>query len=199
VARGGRTYLGFSHGAAGIGYFLLHLGKRTKEAKYGALAEEAAAFVVAHAIEEGGDGWNWERTVPPTPDDEIRIQWCHGSPGNGLFFAALLRETGRHEAALRRCLNTTRRLGRTARVGGCQCHGVAGNAELFLEAHAVLEDPSLLDDARTFGSAILEPRGEGFAVPGGYGPSYMLGLAGIGHYLVRLAEPGKVPLPLMVR
>ena len=45
----------------------------------------------------------------------------------------------------------------------------------------------------TFGSALLEPRGDSFVVPVGYGPSYMLGLAGIGHFFLRLAEREGAP------
>jgi len=194
-----RVYLGFSHGAAGVGTFLWHLGARTGDARYTALAREAAAFVRAYALPEGKDGALWERTVPPTPDDTIRIQWCHGSPGNGLFFAVLAGDDEASLDALRRCVCTTRRLGRTARRGGCQCHGVAGNAELFLEAWRVLRDDTLLEDARTFASSLLEPRGDGFALDTGYAPSYMLGLAGIGHFFLRLADPEKAPFPCMVR
>jgi len=199
-AAGARVYTGFSHGAAGIGYFLLELSAATGDASFRTLAEEAARFVTAHAMPEGDDGWLWWRTVPPIEDEDIRIQWCHGPPGNGLFFAALVRELGRDEdrAALARCLATTRRRGRTARVGGCQCHGVAGNAELLLEAYLLSKDQALLAEAREFASALVVPKGSSFALETGYDPSYMLGLAGIGHFFLRLADPGRTPLPLMV-
>ena len=42
------------------------------------------------------------------------------------------------------------------------------------------------------------PAGDGYRMAGRYDASYMLGWAGIGHFYLRLAEPGKVPLPLMV-
>jgi len=195
-----RVYTGFSHGAAGIGYFLLELGHATGDARFTDLATEAAAFVVRHARPEGADGWEWFRTVPPIPDEELRIQWCHGAPGNGLFFAALVRRLGRDgdRAALARCVATTRRRGRTARAGGCQCHGAAGNAELLLEAYALGGDEALLAEARRTGSALLVPRDGGFALETRYGPSYMTGLAGIGHFFLRLADPRGTPLPLMV-
>jgi hypothetical protein len=58
-----------------------------------------------------------------------------------------------------------------------------------------------MDAARLFGSALLEPRGNGFEVRIALGdyrypPGYMLGLAGIGRYFLRLAAPEKTPLPL---
>jgi len=194
-----RIYTGFSHGAAGVGYFLLGLGNATGEAYYKDLAQEAGRFVARNATPEGEDGWLWYRTVPPQKDEEIRIQWCHGPPGNGLFFAALVRAGKEaYRPALDRCLATTRRLGRTARAGGCQCHGVAGNAELLLEAYRLTKDKALLDEARLWATALLVPRGEGFAVDTEYDSSYMLGLAGIGHFLLRLGDPEGTPLPLMV-
>ena len=63
-----RVYLGFSHGAAGIGYFLLHLGRRTKHEPYLQLAREAAAFVLLHEDHEGEERAHWWRTVPKTSD-----------------------------------------------------------------------------------------------------------------------------------
>ena len=195
-----RIYTGFSHGAAGIGCFLLELSRATGEKAFLDLAEEAARFVARNAMPEGEDGWLWYRTVPPDKEEEIRIQWCHGAPGNGLLFLALVR-AGREEfrPALARCLATTTRRGRTARAGGCQCHGAAGNAELLLEAYALTKDEALLDEARRSGSALLLTSGDGFAVDtSGYDPSYMLGLAGIGHFFLRLSDPAGTPLPLMV-
>ncbi|MHC4728986.1 MAG: lanthionine synthetase LanC family protein [Planctomycetota bacterium] len=196
------TYLGLSHGAAGIGYFLLHLHRVTQESAYRGLAEEAARFVLAHAVADGADGYKWTKLQPPRKDAHP-VQWCHGSPGIGLFFCAMARHLGAkaYRKPLDRCLAATRRDGRTARVGGCQCHGVSGNAELFIEAFRLRRDKKLMDAARLFGSALLEPRGNGFEVRIALGdyrypPGYMLGLAGIGRYFLRLAAPEKTPLPL---
>lgn len=194
-----RVYVGFSHGAAGIGYFLLHAARVSGKKEYRVLAEEAARYVVSRAEDEGGDGWHWWRTDPPQKDEMVRIQWCHGAPGTGLFFADLVRHADTHRAALARCIATTRRRGRTVRRSGCQCHGVAGNAELFLFAYPVLKDKQLLEEARRFGSAMLVADDKGFRVAGQYDASYMTGWAGIGHFFLRLADPGKFALPLMVR
>ncbi len=201
VPRGNpRVYLGFSHGAAGVGYFLLHLGRRTDEAKYKNLAEAAARFVLRHEEPEGKDGAHWWRTVPKSSNFQ-RIQWCHGAPGMGLFFNDLHRHLKKepYEKALQRCLATTKRRGRNARKSGCQCHGVAGNAELFLEVYAANKDNGWLKEARHSASALLQKKGDGFEVKMGYAPSYMLGLSGIGHFFLRLADPKKTPLPMMIR
>ena len=204
-ARNPAVYLGFSHGAAGVGYFLLHVGRRTQHAPYTELAEEAARFVLLHEDAEGEERAHWWRTVPKSSDDR-RIQWCHGAPGIGLFFHSLHRFAPRalYSEALERCLETTRIRGRNARVGGCQCHGVAGNAELFLEVHATSGKAAWLEEARRSGSSILVAEGERLHLKQGqggptYGAAYMLGLAGIGHFFLRLADPARTPLPMMVK
>ncbi len=203
--KAGRVYLGFSHGAAGIGYFLLHLGTRTKHAPYLRLAEEAARFVLAHEDHEGEERAHWWRTVPKSSDYR-RIQWCHGAPGIGLFFHDLHHKLKKapYTEAFERCLTTTRTRGRNARAGGSQCHGVAGNAELFLEAYRSGGEAAWLREARASGSALLVADGEALRVKAGYGratydASYMLGLAGIGHFFLRLADPARTPLPMMVQ
>lgn len=200
-----RVYLGFSHGAAGIGYFLLHLGRRTKHEPYLQLAREAAAFVLLHEDQEGEERAHWWRTVPKTSDYR-RIQWCHGAPGIGFFFHDLARylKQASYGEALERCLTTTQKRGRSARRSACQCHGVTGNAELFLEVFAAGGDAQWLREAQSSGSAIVEAHDSALrlASPAGaarYRPSYMLGLAGIGHFFLRLADPTHTPLPMMVR
>ena len=54
--------------------------------------------------------------------------------------------------------------GRTIRRSGCQCHGVAGNAELFVEAAIALDDKKQLETARAFGSALLVRAGATYRV-----------------------------------
>lgn len=199
------VYLGFSHGAAGIGYALLHLAKRTGDRRYRELALEAARFVLEHEETRGDEGAHWWRTVPRSSRMR-RVQWCHGAPGIGLFFLDLHRLLRTEAAgdALQRCLETTRRRGRGARASGCQCHGVAGNAELLLEAYRTGHGDPWRDEARRFASTLLEEVDGVFRLKTGIGaasyePSYMTGLAGIGHFLLRLARPERIPLPMMVR
>jgi HEAT repeat protein len=196
-----RTYIGFSHGAAGIGTFLLQLGFATHDERFRALAEEAAAYVVSLAQDDGHGGWVWSK-MPPPAENDVRLQWCHGSPGIALFFQALARGLGKpaYADALARSLAATRRGGRTARRSGCQCHGVAGNAEVLLEAWRANRDPALLAEARTWAADLVDEHGVKTTLGGrAYGPGYMTGLAGIGRFFLRLADPAALRLPMMVR
>ena len=84
------------------------------------------------------------------------------------------------------------------------CHGLTGNAELLIYASQVLEDTRHLSLVNTIGELGIEryrklklpwPCG----VPGaGESPNLMLGLAGIGHFYLRLYDSSKPNLPLMV-
>ncbi len=198
IAPGRSTYVGFSHGAAGIGYFLLHAARVTGNKVYGTLAAQAARYVISVAEPEGSDGWHWWRTDPPQRKEWKRIQWCHGAPGTGLFFLELYRLRRTHAAALDRCVATTKRLGRTARRSGCQCHGVSGNAELLIEAFQRTGKSKHWVSAREFGASLLRWENGTYKVAGVYSASYMTGWAGIGHFFLRLAHPRDTPLPMMV-
>jgi hypothetical protein len=195
-----RVYLGFSHGAAGVGTFLLELHRVTGKRTYRDLAEGAARFVMKHAEADGSDGWKWTKMVAPHRAEAWPVQWCHGSPGIGLFFLALRETSGMGRAnwakALARCVASTRRGGRTSRSTGIICHGVAGNALLFLDVYRHTKDPAMLESARVFARDIVEPGGVKMMTR--LGPGYMTGIAGIGRFFLRLADPQKLGPAFMV-
>ena len=84
------------------------------------------------------------------------------------------------------------------------CHGVAGNAELLIQASRVFNDTNDMAAADRVGQLGIEwyrrndlpwPCG----VPGGgETPNLMLGLAGMGYFFLRLAEPSSVPSVLFI-
>ena len=84
------------------------------------------------------------------------------------------------------------------------CHGIAGNAELFLEAADVLGDAQWLGVAEAIGVRGIEyyhharrrwPCG---VQGGGETPGLLLGLAGIGWFFLRLHDRKNVPSVLLV-
>ena len=83
------------------------------------------------------------------------------------------------------------------------CHGLCGNAEVLREGADLLLQPGgaglagtvAAHGARAFGSQFEAwPCG----VPGGSTPGLFLGLAGIGHFYLRLAR-SEVPSVLLLR
>jgi lantibiotic modifying enzyme len=82
------------------------------------------------------------------------------------------------------------------------CHGALGNVELLLTAARVLDRPQdheALARATADVAASIEANGWVTGVPlGAETPGFMVGLAGIGYELLRLAEPDKVPCVLLL-
>lgn len=203
-----RPLLGSSHGAGGIGWALLRHAARTGAAAAlrvgrGALDYENAAF------EPSVENWPDHRTQTPRPwrpapppGTVLHLHaWCHGAPGIGLLRAdlpAALR-TPDDDRALRRAVRST------AAVGGSGndsiCHGDLGNLELFAAA-ARAGSPEAAEQSRRFRASILrgiERRGPICGTPGGIGtPGLLAGLSGIGHGLLRIADPDLVAPVLLL-
>jgi type 2 lantibiotic biosynthesis protein LanM len=191
---------GLSHGAAGIARALFSLADRTGERRFEETARlavryERGIFSVEHKK------WPDLRDFPGEPAGDGRFEymtaWCHGAAGIGLARLACLPYLNdslvRSEIDL--ALETTRAEG--FGWNHSLCHGDLGNLELFLQAGRVLGDSHWRSEAMHVGAAVLETINRGgwvCANPVGVeSPGLMTGLAGIGHGLLRLAEPDRVP------
>ncbi len=199
-----RFSAGFVHGASGIAYALAELWRVTGDSALKELVYDAQAWIESVAL-ENDQGICWDRWPgdPHTP----RVQWCHGAPGIGLFAAraAEILDDDSLRRFAERCARATLAAG-DIRNNPSQCHGLAGNAELFIELARVAGDASWLAHARAFGEKALayreerdgEVRWQGDE-PGNYSPDFMLGSAGLGHFFLRLVRPEEVQMPLMVQ
>jgi type 2 lantibiotic biosynthesis protein LanM len=191
-----RPLSGFSHGAAGIAWALASLATATGEHRFRDAAVEALRYERALFSPAAGN-WRDLRDIVRMPDappgaEYFMTAWCHGAPGIGLgrlltrphlddpLFAAEI------EAAI---ANT---LAEGFGLGHCLCHGDLGNLETLL-----LAGPRQAADVERLSAVILESiKRDGWlcGVPGGVEtPGLMVGLAGIGYGLLRLADPERVP------
>jgi hypothetical protein len=209
---------GLSHGAAGAAYALLELYRATGEKRWVSVATEAFRYERYWFCPNNG---NW----PDLRDNErkpakrhrpsvFRTQWCHGAPGIALtrlraieiLDDAALRE----EAAI--AIATTVENTEAALLDGTLdfslCHGLAGNADVLLDAvtsehsrspraHSLVE--KIAAEGRSLYALSAQPWPCGLSVPGRESPGLMLGLAGIGYYYLRLAYPSSVPSVLLLR
>jgi hypothetical protein len=89
------------------------------------------------------------------------------------------------------------------RANPSQCHGLAGNAELFLELWRITGEPVWLDRAHDFARQILAYRIDGPPTdlwpadePGYAAPNFSTGSAGVGHFFLRLLDPQRVPIAI---
>lgn len=131
-------YPNFSHGAAGVGYFLARLYEVTKEQRFltGALA--AMTYLDAVANKENG-GWKVFH-VEPNGEDRYYLSWCHGPAGSARLFYQLDRVARQPIAAERigQCASATIDMGVPEKQSPgywnniSQCCGNCGVGEFFV-------------------------------------------------------------------
>jgi lantibiotic modifying enzyme len=195
---------GFAHGSSGIAHALLRLSQRTGEARFYDAAIEAFAWERTVYREDIGD-WPDMRDQPA--GRPLLSSWCHGAPGislsrlTGLFVLRPADEVDVVED-LDRALTRTSET--PVRPTDNLCCGNFGRVDILLEAGRVLENDSLVRQARSLAEAALRLAGQrGWLLP----PSpeedeqhmragMWQGLAGIGYALLRLADADRYPSPL---
>jgi lantibiotic modifying enzyme len=204
----------FSHGTAGISYFLASVHQATKDRKYldGALA--GARYLQAIAKTDG------DICLIPhhQPDglDLYYLGWCHGPAGTARLWQRLATITGDKQWS-----TWVDKSARTLVASGIpekrtdgfwnnvsQCCGSAGVAQFFLDLHTTKSDPAYLAFAKRMTADLLargtrdekglrwiqaEHRVQPKLLVAQTG--FMQGSAGIGMWLLRLdaAENGKKP------
>lgn len=194
----GTTSYGFAHGSAGIGTFLVYAGAATGEARFTDLGLDVIAGLVEHAVvaDDGAAYW------PVGPDnDELWPHWCNGSTGVGTALVRAWAVSGDRRllgAAEAAALAGIRETWRSSTV---QCHGLAGDAELLLDLVSFAPDAgcarrwqaaaseagaSLWVRRRRDGGHLTFADDTGGSVSAGFGT----GMAGVGAFLLRLADGG---------
>lgn len=194
---------GFAHGVAGIVNALLEAHTFTQnpayqEAAFGGLSYEKSYFDQSQQ--------NW-------PDFRMQTQahshdgapsgpacscaWCHGAPGIALSRLRgyeLIRHPTLKIEALTAVETTAKQLTWNQQSNFSQCHGLAGNADVLLEAADVLTTPDWRQQAAAIGQmgqALYQQTGLwANGLYNGYQlPDFMLGLSGTGYFYLRLADP----------
>lgn len=195
---------GLSHGAAGVAYALHTVFVLTGETRFRDAASRALAYerrVFDPQVQNWPDLRRLNRLADINQSPAFGTFWCHGAPGIGLARLRAVEILGdadcRQEAEI--AINSTRAVVEAAlatHTGNYSlCHGLSGNCETLLDASAVLgPDWSWTTDlARRAGVAGLESYARrNIAWPcgthEGQTPSLLLGLAGIGHFFLRLHD-----------
>lgn len=184
----GKRYLGFAHGAAGIGCFLLSAAFVSRRPAHMELAVEVGDHLVASAVLVGGAAqWPAQATDLPTAP-----YWCHGAAGIGTFLVRLWQVTGDHRFGdlARRSARSV--MERASRAPLSQCHGLAGNGDFLLDMAVATGEPAYRAKAEELGRLIVAEgaRREGHLVfPNEYGDvstSWSDGSAGTLAFLLRI-------------
>jgi hypothetical protein len=171
---------GFSHGAAGIGFVFLELGRYFQNDAFYRAAEQAFLYE-RYFYEKAGKNRNWPdlRQNRYFDDDPVELEkalretgpdsfprggdinaWCHGAAGIGLSRLRayrLLKNPFYKDEAQTAVEKTTRTdlENENPPVSVILCHGSGGNAELFLYAYQVLGDKKYLSMAERAAEKIL--------------------------------------------
>jgi hypothetical protein len=206
---------GYSHGAAGVGAAFVELYRATGDDRYRHAAEEAFRYE-RHWFDAGEGNWPDLRGEPtvkrkrrggPFP---FLSAWCHGAPGIALSrlraHEVLGDELYYKEAAT--ALQTTRekilRDLPTQTGSYSLCHGFAGNAEVLLRGWQAFgtefsDDLLVAHEAARVGIEQYGAKGRPWPClnSGEEALPLLVGVAGIGHFLLRLCDP-QVPSILLV-
>jgi lantibiotic biosynthesis protein len=195
--------LGMGHGTSGIALALAELAAATGRNDFAAGARAAVAHEDARFDSEAR---NWPdlraatRTGARGPS--FVSAWCQGAAGialSRLRIHALLGDHGLADDArvgLRTTAELTRRALAAHGAEHCLCHGLAGNADILMTgARAFPNDGSgwaqLAEEVAESGVIRYPRAGRDWPCGPGIGrdPSLMLGISGVGYFLLRVADP----------
>jgi lantibiotic modifying enzyme len=189
---------GFGHGAAGIAWALLEAAALCGDERYHGAAVAAIGYERTLFDPDCGN-WADLRIAFRTRKPDFAA-WCHGASGVGMGRALALAHLPdpqvRGEIAT--AVETTLAIG--FGMNHSLCHGDVGNVELLLLAADALGEPAWREEAYRRMGAILDAIDSGGWVTGlPHGieaPGLLVGLAGTGHGILRLAAPDRVPAVL---
>lgn len=211
-----RGLCGFSHGAAGIGHVFLELGKYYNKSFY-FLAKQAFEYETNLFNTEFGNWPDFRKSFFTDKDykdaEEAYLTsnysfftssgdmnaWCHGAAGVGLSRVRALEilKNDKYKEQLELAVDKTVATDLDA-AGEYRtftlCHGVCGNADLFIEAFHVTKNKKYIDYAYKIAEQVIDYQSAGKKyIPGfSFGDqediSLFMGNAGIGYYLLRLID-----------
>jgi serine/threonine protein kinase len=187
----GNEYIGFSHGSAGIGYFLTEVCLARHDVELADCCVDIAGWILAQSRPSLHDGSGLTWSVVPDGSGGDGSYWCHGSAGIARFLVRAY-DLSNDLAYLRAAEQAGRMLAIGATwYGTTQCHGLAGNADVLVDIWRRAAGPHL-DAARALGQnlAIFRTKdGWPSESPNVFSADLMVGQAGVGAAFLRLGNP----------
>ena len=206
---------GFSHGVSGIGYLFLELGSYFNNNVFYWLAENSFAYENA-VFDPTFGGWPDYRKGYFSPDQYREFEeaytnenidfftnpsamqaWCHGAPGIGLSRLRSIEILGEEKwsADLQTALDYTKKSVQQP-SNHSLCHGLLGNAVLFLEVYRKSRDKNILELAEATGLKAIEYNRANkkylSGIPKAVGVddhSLFMGIAGVGQFFLQMSDP----------
>jgi type 2 lantibiotic biosynthesis protein LanM len=198
---------GLGHGTAGFAWALFELFGATSDQRFRQAAIEAIRHDRSLFSPLAGNWLDLREDISDgreQGDDDHRCLafWCHGSTGIGLTRMRCRRywDDGAMHSEIDAAIDATIRHGFGS--SHCLCHGDFGNLELL--SMACRESPNSrlrADLARLSGESLASIEEHGCIsghILGLESPGLMMGSAGVGYGLLRLAVPERVPSVLLL-
>jgi type 2 lantibiotic biosynthesis protein LanM len=195
---GGRRYLGFAHGAAGIGTAAFSLAHATGNPQWRALGERAWQSLESSFVPALG---NWPLEPVATGGRGAMTAWCHGAPGILIGHCRTL-DFGSGSAILTHAGAAMTNLQHVPdHLVEHLCCGNLGRAEALLACGLRQGSAAVVEAARECGRRVVERAAgrqhvrlaaAGFAYPV-FDAGFFRGLSGVGYQLLRLAAPSAIP------
>ncbi len=212
---GEKHLLGYGHGAAGIGCALIELWSATGDASFREAGLQAFRYERSYFSPERHN-WPDLRSMAPlgitSTEPVFAMAWCHGAPGIGLSRLRAYELLGDKPEILRDLNEAVHGTAEAcssvsfpASGNLSLCHGLGGNADLLIAAADSLDRGDWRQIAEAVGrQAIAQIQASNMpwlcgVNGGGETPNLMLGLAGIGHFYLRLYDSVRVPSILLLR
>ncbi|KAJ0112169.1 hypothetical protein Patl1_02223 [Pistacia atlantica] len=187
----GTKYWGAAHGLAGIMHVLMDFVLKPDEAED---VKATLKYMIKNCFLSGN--------YPVSEEDrkrDILVHWCHGAPGVGLTLvkAAKVFEDKEFLEAAEDAAEVVWNRGLLKRVG--ICHGMSGNAYVFLSLYHLTGNLEFLSRAKAFACFLLDrahkliAKGE---MHGGDNPhSLFEGLGGMAYLFLDMFDPPEARFP----
>ncbi|KAI3502216.1 hypothetical protein L1887_30248 [Cichorium endivia] len=187
----GTRYWGAAHGLAGILYVLMHFELSPDVVED---VKNTLKYMIGNRFASGN--------YPSCEEDkreDILVHWCHGAPGMALTLvkAAQVFEDKEFVDAAIEAGEVVWKRGLLKRVG--ICHGISGNAYVFLSLFRLTGNVEMLNRAKAF-ACFLVDRGANLISQGkmhGGDNRYSLfeGVGGMAYLLMDMIDPGSARFP----
>ncbi|XP_056177559.1 lanC-like protein GCL2 [Syzygium oleosum] len=187
----GEKYWGAAHGLAGIMHVLMHMELKPDEMED---VKGTLKYMIRNRFPSGN--------YPSSEDDrnrDVLVHWCHGAPGIALTLVKAA-EVFPDDEFLRAAVDAAEVVwnrGLLRRVG--ICHGISGNAYVFLSLYRVTGNVEFLYRAKAFACFLLDralkliSTGE---MHGGDNPySLFEGIGGMASLFLDMVEPSAARFP----
>ncbi|XP_050204544.1 lanC-like protein GCL2 [Mercurialis annua] len=187
----GERYWGAAHGLAGIMHVLMDTDLKLDEV-------EDVKGTLKYMIKNRFPSGNYRASEEDSKRD-VLVHWCHGAPGIALTLVKAAKVFG-DEEFLRAAVDAGEVVwnrGLLKRVG--ICHGISGNAYVFLSLYQMTGSIEFLYRAKAFASFLLDRAHKLISagdMHGGDSPySLFEGIGGMAYLFLDMMDPSKAKFP----